>query len=157
MSDDTAKIFGTLYEFWATQSTPARIDSDAFVPAQWPPRIVPSPHGSIFRFVRIEPESSFAHLSEAERRESTRKAFARIGSEDALSDTAKHAAMHKTVTVDYIVVLSGRVTMILDDGEVDLQPRDVVIQRGTNHAWVNKHEEEAFLCAVLLDARGEER
>ena len=61
--------------------------------------------------------------------------------------------MHKTRTVDYIILLSGRVTLLLDDDEADLEPFDVVVQRGTNHAWVNHGEETALLIAVLIDAK----
>ena len=60
--------------------------------------------------------------------------------------------MHKTKTIDYIIVLSGHVTLLLDDDERDLRPFDVVVQRGTNHAWINKGTEPALLCAILIDA-----
>jgi hypothetical protein len=43
--------------------------------------------------------------------------------------------------------------MLLDKGEVHMKPFDVVIQRGTNHAWVNKGREPALLVAVLVDAK----
>ncbi len=60
--------------------------------------------------------------------------------------------MHQTPTVDYIILLSGRVTLLLDDDECELQPFDVVVQRGTNHAWINKGNEPALLIAVLIDS-----
>ena len=60
--------------------------------------------------------------------------------------------MHKTDTVDYIILLSGRVSMILDDGEVDMEPLDVVIQRGTNHSWSVRTDEPCLLAAILIDA-----
>ncbi len=60
--------------------------------------------------------------------------------------------MHKTETIDYIVLLKGDVTLILDEEEVNLKPFDVVIQRGTNHAWVNNGTEPALLIAVLIDS-----
>jgi quercetin dioxygenase-like cupin family protein len=60
--------------------------------------------------------------------------------------------MHKSKTTDYIILLKGQITLMLDDGEVDLQPLDVVVQRGTNHAWVNRGTEDALLMAVLVDA-----
>jgi quercetin dioxygenase-like cupin family protein len=60
--------------------------------------------------------------------------------------------MHQTKTVDYVIVLSGEVTMLLDEGEVDLKPFDVVIQRGTNHAWINRGAEPALLVGILIDA-----
>ena len=60
--------------------------------------------------------------------------------------------MHKTETVDYIILLKGKVTLILDEEEVDLEPFDVVVQRGTNHAWANTGSEPALLIAVLIDS-----
>ena len=60
--------------------------------------------------------------------------------------------MHKTNTIDYIILLKGDVTLLLDEGEVNLKPHDVVVQRGTNHAWVNNGEEPALLIAVLIDS-----
>ena len=68
-------------------------------------------------------------------------------------DTSRHPAMHKTRTIDYVVLLAGEVTLLLDQGEVDLKPFDVVVQRGTNHAWVNKGKEPALIAAVLIDAK----
>ena len=60
--------------------------------------------------------------------------------------------MHKTKTIDYIILLKGDVTLLLDNDEVRLKPFDVVVQRGTNHAWVNNGEEPALLIAVLIDS-----
>jgi quercetin dioxygenase-like cupin family protein len=59
--------------------------------------------------------------------------------------------MHKTRSLDYGIVLSGRVKLLLDNGEVDLKPFDVVIQRGPNHAWVNSWSEPALMAFVLID------
>ena len=57
-----------------------------------------------------------------------------------------------TRSIDYVVVLTGRVRMLLDEGEVDLEPFDVVVQRGTNYAWINRGTEPALLLAVMVDA-----
>ena len=43
-------------------------------------------------------------------------------------------------------------TLLLDDDEVQLKPFDVVVQRGTNHAWINNGSEPALFIAVLIDA-----
>ena len=67
-------------------------------------------------------------------------------------DTSRHPAMHKTKTIDYIILLKGDVTLLLDEDEVRLKPFDVVVQRGTNHAWVNNGNEPALLIAVLIDS-----
>ncbi len=64
----------------------------------------------------------------------------------------KNSGMHKTKTVDYIILLEGEITLLLEDDEVDLKPFDVVIQRGTNHDWVNKGSNPALLVAVMIDA-----
>jgi hypothetical protein len=46
--------------------------------------------------------------------------------------------MHRTVSLDYGVVLDGEVELVLDSGETRLLKRgDVAVQRGTNHAWRN--------------------
>ena len=61
--------------------------------------------------------------------------------------------MHRTDTVDYVICLSGEIDMLLDDAEsVTLHAGDVLIQRGTNHAWVNRSDKPCRLAVVLLDA-----
>ena len=80
-------------------------------------------------------------------------AFNQIGAAHHRIDTSKHPAMHKTETIDYIILLKGDVTLILDEDEVDLKPFDVVVQRGTNHAWHNNGNEPALLIAVLIDSK----
>jgi mannose-6-phosphate isomerase-like protein (cupin superfamily) len=62
--------------------------------------------------------------------------------------------MHKTATIDYEVVLTGRVGLELDDGtEVLLTPGDVVVQNGTRHRWHNRGSEPATMVVVILGAR----
>ena len=80
------------------------------------------------------------------------QAFENVGAAHHRIDTSRHPAMHKTETIDYIILLKGDVTLILDEEEVDLKPFDVVVQRGTNHAWVNNGNEPALLIAVLVDS-----
>ncbi len=80
-------------------------------------------------------------------------AFEKIGAAHHRVDTTRHPAMHKTETIDYIILLKGDVTLLLDEEEVKLEPFDVVVQRGTNHAWVNNGNEPALLIAVLIDSK----
>jgi uncharacterized cupin superfamily protein len=49
--------------------------------------------------------------------------------------------------------LSGEIDMILDDSEIHLKTGDVVIQRGTNHAWVNRGNQLCRVAAILVDAK----
>ena len=62
------------------------------------------------------------------------------------------SAMHRTRTVDYGIVLQGEVYLVLEDSETRLQAGDVVVQRGTNHAWDNRSDGPARMVFILLDA-----
>lgn len=68
-------------------------------------------------------------------------------------DGTKHFGMHKTATIDYAVVLAGEVTAIMDNGETVMRAGDVLIQRGTNHAWANRSGKPARIMFILIDAQ----
>lgn len=61
--------------------------------------------------------------------------------------------MHRTETLDYAIVLAGEIDMVMDDSTVTLKTGDVVIQRGTNHSWVNRGTRPARIAFVLIDAK----
>jgi quercetin dioxygenase-like cupin family protein len=61
-------------------------------------------------------------------------------------------AMHRTETIDYVFVLAGEIDMDMDDSTVHLKAGDVMVQRGTNHSWVNRSAAPARLAFVLVDA-----
>ncbi|HKV56173.1 MAG TPA: cupin domain-containing protein [Candidatus Binataceae bacterium] len=136
--------------FWVTNAAPADNSGTADTAGNLR-RLEPAPGGSIFRFASIPPDNP--NVPAAERERLTAKMFEQMDAAHCRVDTSRHPAMHKTRTVDYVVLLSGEVTMLLDKGEVDLKPFDVVVQRGTNHAWVNKGKEPALIAAVLVDAK----
>ncbi len=60
--------------------------------------------------------------------------------------------MHATDTIDYLVVLSGRVTLVLEAGEAELGPGDLVVDRGVLHGWRNPHDEPCVAAVVNLPA-----
>ncbi|RDW75212.1 hypothetical protein BP6252_06354 [Coleophoma cylindrospora] len=65
--------------------------------------------------------------------------------------------MHKTISVDYGVVLEGPVELVLDSGETKLmQKGDVCVQRATNHAWRNPNDFWVRMMYVLISAEKEE-
>jgi Cupin domain len=66
--------------------------------------------------------------------------------------TAKHPGFHKTDTVDYAVCLEGEIYAVLDEGETLMRPGDVLIQRGTYHAWSNRSDRSARMLFVLIGA-----
>jgi Cupin domain len=68
--------------------------------------------------------------------------------------SARHPGFHQTNTVDYAVVLEGEIWAVLDEAETLLKPGDVMIQRGTFHAWDNRSDAVARVLFVLIDAEG---
>jgi quercetin dioxygenase-like cupin family protein len=63
-----------------------------------------------------------------------------------------HPHMHRTDTIDYVIVLEGEIEMDMDDSTVKLKAGDVMVQRGTNHAWANRSDKRARVAFVLIDA-----
>jgi len=61
--------------------------------------------------------------------------------------------MHKTDSIDYLVVISGEMTMAMEHGETLLRPGDCIVQRGTNHAWINRSSAPCLIAAILIDAK----
>ena len=61
--------------------------------------------------------------------------------------------MHRTETIDYVIVISGEIEMDMDDSTVKLKAGDVMVQRGTNHAWANRSDKPARVAFVLIDAK----
>jgi quercetin dioxygenase-like cupin family protein len=63
------------------------------------------------------------------------------------------AVTHRTETLDYVIVLEGEIEMDMDDSTVKLKAGDVLIQRGTNHTWMNRSQARARIAVVLVDAK----
>ena len=139
---------GGLYEIWNTEGS--GLDSSSLKDrADIDILLSPVKGGTKFRYFQINPipEGIPDEAIEA----ATAEAFEKMGAAHHRVDTSKNAAMHETDTIDYIILLKGDVTLILDEEEVKLKPHDVVVQRATNHAWVNNGSEPALLIAVLID------
>jgi mannose-6-phosphate isomerase-like protein (cupin superfamily) len=64
-----------------------------------------------------------------------------------------HPLMHRTRTLDYAVILSGEIDMMLDDSTVHVKAGDVIIQQATNHAWINRGKEPCRILFVLMDSK----
>jgi len=60
---------------------------------------------------------------------------------------------HRTDSIDYAVVISGEIDMVLDDETVHLKAGDVLVQRGTIHNWVNKGTEPCIIAFTLVSAK----
>ena len=152
VSDTTIPVADVLgmVDFWFTDQVPASLTAQG-QPEDQPTRLEPPRSSTIFRLFEIpaQPEG----LTPAEARRRAAQEFAQAGAAHCQVDTSRHPMMHRTTTIDYVVLLRGRVTLLLDETEVDLQPFDAVVQRGTNHYWVNRNPEPALLLGVLLDAQ----
>ena len=140
---------GGLFEIWNTDGSDI-ISSDSTDRADEDIILSPPKGGTKFRYFQINPMPE--GVSNEMMQEIAADAFEKIGASHHRIDTSKHPAMHKTETIDYIILLKGDVTLILDEEEVDLKPFDVVVQRGTNHAWTNNGNEPALLIAILVDS-----
>ncbi len=139
-----------LYEIW--QST-APADTSTLVDslAGAEPRLCPDPGQVKVRWFTVPPDDDVVPLEV--KAAATAAAFAAVGASHVQVDTSRHHFMHKTESLDYIVLISGEIDMLLDNGEVrGLKPGDVVVQHATNHAWVNRGSETALLVSVLIDA-----
>jgi mannose-6-phosphate isomerase-like protein (cupin superfamily) len=69
-----------------------------------------------------------------------------------LSEGGERTVMHRTKTLDYVVVIEGEVVLWLDDSEVSLRKGNVVVQRGTDHAWENRSDKRAVIAFFHIDA-----
>lgn len=68
-----------------------------------------------------------------------------------LDDRGLQSPVHRTASIDYGIVVEGEITLVLDDSEVTLRAGDVVVQRGTGHAWANRGATTAKVAFVLVD------
>lgn len=130
---------------WVTEEAPARTSRedraarDIGVP---PPR-----RGTIFRIAEFPPGVG----GEVRDNEAVLRDFG-IGADVARGHAPRHPAIHRTRSVDYVVVLEGEIDLLLDDRDVRLQAGDVVVQQGTNHAWINRGRGTCRLAMVFVDA-----
>lgn len=118
-------------DIWATDTMPVdlsrtvRIANTAFP--------VTPPNGTYFRYVSIPPDTEAGLKADPE--------------------TGRHPLFHQTDTLDYIIIASGEVYLILEEEEIKLKTGDIVVQRGTNHAWSNRSGQPCIQLAVLISAK----
>ena len=131
---------------WVTDQTPADIFGTADRAAT-DIGIAPPKQGSIFRIIDIPPtppeieklEKDYLHKQIGDH--APRKGL-----------VPRHPLMHRTRTIDYAIIMQGEIDMLLDDSEVHLKAGDVLIQQGTNHAWVNRGTEPCRIAFILIDS-----
>ena len=135
-----------LTELWATRESPAD-NAGGEDAALRPRRIEPEGVGSVFRVIEYPPDRERLKTLEPQAH------FASMGARAADEATRRHPGMHRTDTLDYAIVLSGEIYAVLDTGETLLRAGDVLVQRGTSHAWSNRSDAPCLIAFVLLSAR----
>ncbi len=114
------------HEIWSTEGAPARLYAvEPDEPTARTLAVPPPPCGTKIRINEFAP----GHLDER----------------------GLQSPVHRTASVDYGIVLEGEITLVLDDSEVTLRAGDVVVQRGTDHAWANRGDSVAKVVFVLVD------
>ncbi len=116
-------------EIWNTTTTPATITAQEPEPTDGPLVTPPAPNGSKIRFNDFHP----GHIDNL-----------------PVRADGRHKMMHRTKSIDYGIILEGEIWMILDDSEVLLKQGDVVIQRGTDHAWENRSDRTCRMAFILI-------
>jgi len=116
----------SFHEIWNTEGAPARITAvEAGEPTERTLAVPPPPRGTKIRINEFLP----GHLD----------------------DRGLQSPVHRTASVDYGIVLQGEITLVLDDSEVTLHAGDIVVQRGTDHAWANRGAMTARVAFILVD------
>lgn len=141
-------------EIWATPNM-AALPIDENDPTPTVHSLVPPPGETRFRIVRFPSSPEVARAVEAGLDQA---ALAREYLEKAPGLAEAHepdgSGMHKTRTVDYGLVLSGRIWLELDNGvRKKLEEGDCVIQNGTRHAWRNEFNEPCLMAFIMIGSK----
>jgi uncharacterized cupin superfamily protein len=146
---DPARPGFALERLWVTDEHPAKI---AYESLQNPHTLVPPAGGTVCNVLTLPPEESWkGKVGAAE----VKAYFASVGAPAAstYSPLAPHPYMQKTSTLDFCIVLEGDAVLVLDTQEVAVSAGDIVIQRGTSHAWGNRSGRPARIAICSHDAK----
>ena len=130
---------------WVADETPADIEGRRDR-ADREIGVAPPAGGSIFRMVEFPPMPSGSSMKNAD-------VLREMGIDSGAAAAPRHPLMHRTKSIDYAIVVTGEIYMLLDDSEVLLRAGDVVVQQGTNHAWENRGQTNCRMAFVLIDAK----
>jgi mannose-6-phosphate isomerase-like protein (cupin superfamily) len=136
-----------LTELWETTSGPATntgTDDAAASIAHLEPQA--GSGGTVVRYCEFPPYSDKALEAAAV------EDVGDFAEDGVFAPSERHPMMHKTSTVDYIIIIKGEIWSILEEEETLLKAGDILIQRGTNHAWSNRSDEPCIFAAVLVSA-----
>lgn len=116
------------YEIWSTDAMPAPVAPvEPNEPTERSLKVPPEPNGTKIRINEFFP--------------------------GFINELGNQSPIHRTESIDYGIVLEGEIYLVLDNSEVLLKQGDVVVQRGTNHAWANRSDKVARMAFILIDGR----
>ncbi len=133
---------------WRTVGSPAPIGApDDITEHQG---VLPPAGGTVLRIIDFPPQPA----DPEEMRRQQEAVFATMFKDaQHQKGSTRHPGMHTTETVDYAIMLQGELVAIMDEGETVLRAGDVLIQRGTNHAWANRSGQMARIAFILIDGK----
>lgn len=146
-----ARVFDNLgeeglvfHEVWNTRQTPAVLDLEDAEPPEDRLMLAPPAGGTRIRVLDIPPEQAGADFDAV---------FDAIGGSDAhVGNTSdRHASFHRNRSIDYGIVLAGEIILMVDVGETVARAGDIIIQRGTNHGWINRSGASCRIVFILID------
>jgi len=134
-------------EMWVTDKSPPDF-SWTGDRAEMKVHLTPPKGGTIFRIVDFVPTSEKVEKMDI-------NTMMKVVGADAPAKglPPRHPMMHRTRSVDYAIIMSGEIDMLLDDSEVHLKAGDVVVQQATNHAWVNRGKSLCRVAFILIDSQ----
>jgi len=134
---------------WVTDASPA---NPAFETLNLPHAMVPPPGGSVLRIVTLPSDAAWKGRAGPAQAAAF---FAAMGAPEAAAPgaDARHPYMQKTRTLDLCAVLEGEPVLVLDTQDVPLRTGDIVVQRGTRHAWSNPSARPAVVAIASHDGR----
>jgi ethanolamine utilization protein EutQ (cupin superfamily) len=110
--------------------------------------VPPPASGTIFRIVDFAPTPTGGYGAVDHH-----QILLNMGIDPATQGYARHENTHRTRTIDYALVLEGEIDMLLDDTEVHVKAGDILVQQGTNHAWVNNSGKPCRIAFILIDGK----
>lgn len=119
-------------QLWRTETAPADNTGPVVDPYDTDQQLSvgPSEVGTVFRTLELPPDKDWRF--------------------DAAGNEVEPLAFHTTRSIDYAIVLRGEIYAVMDTTEVRMTAGDVLVQRGTRHAWANRSDEPCLLAFVLI-------
>ena len=134
---------------WSTSETPAPLDAPDRIAEH--KGLYPPKNGTVIRIMDIPPEPTDPEKLKVWFSATSNSIFP--DRERRIPDKSKHPGMHITDTVDYAIILFGEMYAVMEEGETLMRAGDVLVQRGTNHAWSNRSGQTCRVAFILVDGR----